>query len=254
MNNIICFLTYRPNDTYYNLCKEVLDQNFRVYICIDDNDYEIPNYDGKIPIIKIRREECEDAGFKNTVTCCKDIACSRDKALYYFCKIEKKYDYIWFLEEDVFIPSKTTIPYLDNKYKGDLITSSHEIIETNTYPWYFTRRTFDEYKEIFEPPYAKSMICAIRVSRKMMDAIEEYAAFYKTLHFCETIFNTLALKNNLTVVCPPELSTIVYRKDWKLNQINRHYLYHPIKDMNIQSEYRAYILNIQKSETLKNPP
>ena len=252
---IICFLTYRPNNMYYNLCKEVLDKNnYKAYIFIDDDDYEIPNYDGKIPIIRIKKEECENAGFKNTVSFCNGGACSRDKALYYFCKFEKSYDHIWFLEEDVFIPSKTTIPYLDDKYDGDLLTSTNDIIDTIKYEWHFTKSTFFDYKDSFPPPYVRSMICAIRVSRKMMDAIEEYADYYNTLQFCETIFNTIALKHDLKVVCPTELSTIVYRKDWKINRINRHHLYHPIKDITIQSEYRAYIRNIQNAESLKNPP
>ena len=40
-----------------------------------------------------------------------------DKSLYYFSKYNNFDDY-WFLEEDVFIPSVKTIPYLDKKYEN----------------------------------------------------------------------------------------------------------------------------------------
>ena len=33
--NIICFLTLRPCITFYNLCKELINENTLVYICID---------------------------------------------------------------------------------------------------------------------------------------------------------------------------------------------------------------------------
>ena len=252
---IICFLTFRPSYEYYELCKEILEDNkYQGYICIDDNSYQIPNYDGRIPIIQIDNEECEMAGFLNTVTCCRNRACSRDKALYYFCKLEKKYRYIWFIEEDVFIPSKTTIPDLDDKYKtGDLVTSSHSIMENINFDWFFTKHTFEEFQYSIEPPYAKSLICAIRVSKKMMDLIEEYADFYNILPFCETLFNTLALKNDLEVVTPEELSTIVFRKDWEQKHINLHYLYHPIKEMEIQLKYRTLVRNIQLNKNRLNP-
>lgn len=253
---MVCFLTFRPTQKFYELCKEVLEESdYQGYICIDDNSYQIPNYDGKIPIIQIDNEECEFNGFKNTVTYCKNRACSRDKALYYFCKLEKEYQYIWFIEEDVFIPSKTTLPYLDDKYRsGDLITSPHDIIDSPENRWFYSKRAFEEFEDYCAPPYAKSLVCAIRVSRKMMDCVEHYADFYNTLPFCEILFNTLAMKNNLEIVIPQELSTIVFQKEWIFKYINRRYLYHPIKDMSVQSEFRSFVRNIQRNEQIKNPP
>lgn len=256
---IICFLTVRPSKLCYELCKEILEDHddsiYRGYICIDDNAYQIPNYDEKIPIIQIDNDECEYNGFKNTVTYCKNRACSRDKALYYFCKLEKEYQYIWFIEEDVFIPSKTTIPYLDDKYKtGDLITSSHDILQTTKTKWSFAKRAFEEFADYCAPPYANGMVCAIRVSRMLMMFIEEYADFFNTLHFCEVLFNTLAMKNNLEIVISEELSSIEFQKVWKIDNIKQRYLYHPIKDICIQSEYRKFIRNIQNNEKIKNPP
>ena len=49
-NNIICFLTVRPGELFYNFVKQLPNQK-NIYICIDDNDHNIPNYDDKIKII-----------------------------------------------------------------------------------------------------------------------------------------------------------------------------------------------------------
>ena len=99
--NIICFLTVKPTEQFYTFCKTLNKDNYDVYICIDDNNHIIKNYDNKIPIIKYKNEVCEKAGFRNSVLWL-NRACSRDKALYYFCKNKISYDNIWLLEEDVF--------------------------------------------------------------------------------------------------------------------------------------------------------
>ena len=37
--------------------------------------------------------------------------------------------------------------------------------------------------------------------------------------------------NNLTINNPVEFEPIVYRKNWDINEINKNYLYHPIKNI-----------------------
>ena len=82
------------------------------------------------------------------------------------------------------------------------------------------------------------MICAIRCSKKLLDKIFKYAIKYKTLFLDEAMFNTIALKNKLKVETIDELSTIEWRKDWKKNDINKNNLYHPIKNIKKQYEFR----------------
>jgi hypothetical protein len=164
---------------------------------------------------------------------------SRDKSLYYFCKLSKiEYENIWFLEEDVFIPTINTISDIDEKYKEyiDLLSPSNLVFNENLkdlkkWHWELVKKQIT-----LDPPYATSMSCAIRVSKKLLECINEYAEKYKNLFFCEVLFNTISLQNNLKVITPIELSTIVYRKVWKDNEFNKNYLYHPIK--NIKEQYR----------------
>ena len=241
--NVICFLTVRPDILFYNFCLKLKNEKMDVYICIDDDDYDIPNYNNEIPIIKIARSICESAGFKSTVhfndeeNNFNNKAVSRDKALYYFCKNNIDYEHIWFIEEDVFIPTEQTIENLNNIYPhGDLLCSENMIIHEKRYDWHWPH--VNSQIQI-EPPYSKSMICAIRCSKNIMNAIHEYANKYNNLFMDEVLFTTLALHNNLSVICPHELSTIHWRNEWnKWDITSSNNLYHPIKDIYKHYEYR----------------
>lgn len=232
----ICFLTVRPTKIFYDFCKKLANYNYDIYICIDDNNYEIPDYDYKIPIINLNNKLCEEAGFKSSVLYFKNKACSRDKSLYYFCKINKKYDNIWFIEEDVFIPNVNTIKNIDNKYKdADLLCKSRQLQKDNI-NWPHWKLVISQSRK--ELPFERSMICAIRVSRQMLHIIEKYADLHKTLFMDEALFNTLANYEKLYAISIPELSTIHFQNEWKLNDININNLYHPIKDINKHNEFR----------------
>lgn len=255
--NIICFLTLRPNKLFYDFCKTLMRDNYEIYICIDDNSYNIPDYDNIIKIIKVDNQECENAGFKNSVLYFKNRACSRDKALYYFCKNDMEYKYIWFIEEDVFLPTKDIINNLDNKYpEGDLLCREHRSISLNNYKgtrrYIYQDNIFKFAKNdpnfpfanllnninIGQKEYTVGMICVVRLSKKLMNIINNFATQYKTLFIDEALFSTLSYKNNLSVVLPGEFNTLLFKKDWRKHDININNLYHPIKDINLHYEYR----------------
>ena len=90
-------------------------------------------------------------------------------------------------------------------------------------------------------PYCSSMICAIRCSKKILNCINNHATTYKSLFHCEMLFNTLAFQNNLSILCPEELSCIVFRNVWKKTDIKKNYLYHPVKDIKTHYEFRDYL-------------
>ena len=239
MSNIIkCFLTVTPNEMFYDFIKQLPDID-NIYICIDKNDYHIPNYDGKIKIIKINNKTCINEGFQNTHTIIKG-ATSREKALYYFYKNDINYDHIWFIEEDVFIPTIETIKNIDIKYPdNDLLVSGNNIERKKRTYWHWNLVNKQLNNKI-SLPYAKAMICAIRCSKKMLECIFNHTLKYKTLFQCEAMFNTIALYNNLNVKVIEELKTIVWKKEngWKKNEININNLYHPIKSIEKQYKLR----------------
>jgi hypothetical protein len=182
--------------------------------------------------------EAEREGFKNCVQCLPNKACSRDKALYYFARTDQSYEQIWFIEEDVFVPTVTTISDIDAKYpEGDLLTSSHST-DAETRNWPHWKHIVQTNGIKLPPPYARSMICAIRVSRAMLCAVDAYATAHNNLFMDEVLFNTLAIHNNLSVVPIAELTTIHYRHAWKLSDIQPTHLYHPVKKVARQVAWR----------------
>ena len=344
--NIICLLSVNPCIKTYNFFKSIqLNTQYDVYIVIDNNNYDIPNYDGVVKIIKIDNNECEMNGFKSSVLYFDNKACSRDKALYYFSKKFIDYDHIWFVEEDVFIPNIYTIENIDKKYnsQSDLIVSSHTVYYETQSGWWHWDHVMNQIKPPassvaglqppassvaglqppassvaglqppassvaglqppassvaglqppassvvglqppassvvglqppassvvglqppassvvglqppassvagLQPPYAVSMICAIRCSKAMLNCISEYAKTYNNLFMDEVLFNTLAIQNNLRILCIPELSGIHWNKNWEFSDIvNTEYLYHPIKNIDTQYYYRELFSNSDK--------
>lgn len=235
----ICFLSTTVNIETFNFADSLKQDNYDIYICIDDNDIIIPNYDyNKINIIRINNDDAKLCGFTGSVVYCLDRPCSRDKALYYFCILDTSYDYTWFIEDDVFVPTKYTIKNIDEKYKSDdlLCEANHlkKSKDDNSHYWQHWPRLENK----IEFPWAHSMICAVRVSKLLLKYICNFATYHQSLLFDETLFNTLAVHNNLSVTTPIELSTITFSFtdiDINENDINILYMYHPIKSVSKQT-------------------
>ena len=238
--NAICILAVNANLTTFQFAELLKNHNYDIYICIDNNDCILPYYDKtKIQIVRIYNDESEKNYFFGSVVYTQNRACSRDKALYYFCKINNNYEYIWFLEEDVFIPNENTIQRIDETYKNyDLLTQNNEIKlshHDNRFYWQHWWRNENK----IEYPWAHSMICAVRVSKKLLKCILDFVTLNKYLLFDELLFNTIALQNNLIIGTPIELSNVVFSfNDIIPNIVNPTFLYHPIKDLNAQKKIR----------------
>jgi hypothetical protein len=251
--NIICFLTTRPTRDFHDFCVELQKiYEGEVYICIDDNSYNIPYcnpyYDNVVAIIKIDNKECQEAGFKHLVDHIKIInneVCARDKALYYFCKkYNKNIKRLWLIEEDVFIPLTSTISIIDQKYPNGDLLCKEKIFFDGIDEWYWSYYLVQQTKKLqINPPYCRGMVCAVRISKKFLKCIEDFADKHKQFYHDEVFFNTLALKNNLDVVLAKELDTIEWRKEWNYEDIQTSHLYHPIKDMNAQTEFHRKLKN-----------
>ena len=92
-------------------------------------------------------------------------------------------------------------------------------------------------------PWAMSMCCAVRVSRKLLTIVGEHVALHKNSDkFHEFIFHTLSLHNHLIVSKIKNLEGIVHRKNWTKEEMNNETLYHPVKSMSQQVDFRSYLL------------
>jgi hypothetical protein len=244
----ICFLTVDVKKQIVRFAQTLCNEHYKIFICMDNIHCNIPEH-SNITMIQIENSISEQYGFKGSVDYCRHRACSRDKALYYFSVVDTSFDHVWFLEEDVCVPTNKTILTIDKKYEGDLLCHekctkiSHD---DNTYHWCH----WD--KLIGTPfPWGHSMISAVRVSKRLLSHILDYATEHKKLLFDEGLFNTLALHHNLEITNPIELSTIHYLQH-DVPVENSTYLYHPVRCLTKQENVRKSFNSIVISRWKKN--
>lgn len=252
LRNIVCFLTVRPTKVFLEFCDE-LHLHYTVYVCVDDNSYTVPQTK-HCRILQINNTICEKAGFKNILghynRKYRNKATARDKALYYFYYNLPNIKYIWFIEEDVFIPKVNTLTDIDKKYPdGDLLSRQNtmyknidDLSKLYHYDYLVKNNLFN-----LKFPIYKSMICAIRCSPLLLKCIGEYAEKCGQFYFDELFFNTTAMQNNFSIINPKELKHILYRRNgkkdspWEKDKIKDTYLYHPFKNINKQQQYRMLL-------------
>jgi hypothetical protein len=255
--NAIALLTFEPTKRQIRFYKRFEDQGYDVFVVIDNNNYA-PRHSG-VKQIKIDESVCASAGFINLnmmITRRKQRSCSAwDKALYYFTKINNSYQNVWFIEDDVFVPAVQTIVKIDRKYgEADIISSANTINKTgevqDSYAWYkFIPRAR------LPPPWAVSMVCAVRLSRSLLRSLDSFLSSNKDFRsnekemvgsyfFIEYLFHTLALHNNLKVIVADELSGVVFDKSWQYQNIKKDFLYHPLKSPFLHEVYRNKFIRI----------
>jgi len=221
----IVFLTYIPSEeliAFSNDLQKSCDSN--VYICIDDDTYDHTQI--CVRTLKYSSEVCAHNGFKNLLLyyTAKLRPCAWEKAMYHFCVIDKSYDFVWFIEDDVLITSLQTISDIDKKYpEADLLCSSNAHLDnTSKWPHLWTARSLPK-------PWFFSMMCACRLSKNLMFKIREFVDINKTLHFHEVFLNILAYQHKLKVENPDELKGILCKPIWNINNITLGHMYHPVK-------------------------
>jgi len=230
--NAICLITFRPSIIWCNYLNKFT--NYKIFVIVDDNNFNLTKFirTYNITFIQISNNKCHINGYINTNFIIKKIISGWDKALYYFGIENTTFDYIWFIEDDVFFYNENTIQQIDNKYTDDLLSNQYSI-NVNGYrnTWHWNSINIQ-----YSPPYYSGMMCIVRFSKKMMQCIHNYATTHKTLFFLEALFPTIAIKNKLLYSTPPEFTTVYYR--YEFNDINKNNLYHPIKNLNMHVQLR----------------
>lgn len=250
MKTAISFITLTPNKYLIDFCYDILDKiDTDIYIFIDNNNFVLPDSKNlKLKFIKINNNDCIINGFQWVTFLMYNPnslqVCSWDKALFYFSNINTDYDFIWGFEDDVFIPSINTLINLYNKYvneNNDLIVAKNEGNFDGNFTWLWRQA----YNANLPLPWYCSMVPALGLSKRLIQIINNYAKKNGTLVLTEILFNTLAMHNNLNVIIAPELSTIVYKNNWTIEDIknNKNNLFHPIKNFENHQLFRNILNN-----------
>ena len=235
----ICFISREYNKILFDFAETCADL-YDVYIIVDDNS-PINISSNKIKIIQIDEKECIKYNYiKSTYRFEQDVS-GWDKAFYYFCN-KVNYDYVWFIEDDVFIANVNVLNNIDIKYpNSDMLCQNNKKINKD-----FPKKNFNLPKLIKKKLNFKlyqTMCCAIRISKLVLKLISSTVNIHHQLFFHELFILSLVIHNKLSYNVIPELKNIVYRKNWDIYtlKVNPNKLYHPIKDMNLQKEIREYI-------------
>jgi hypothetical protein len=213
-------------------------ENYDIFFIIDDNqtDYNImyKSLFPQINFIQIDEKVCQDAGFNNSSTALGfKTVIAWDKALYFFSQINKDYEHMWFIEDDVFFYNENTILTIDTNYpESDILSQSYEggiNIDGKRDDWHWSL-IIPHIRDI-KPPYYSTIICAVRMSKSLMMCINEYVTKNKSIFYIESFFSTIAKSNNLIYDNPLELRTIISSRRWDFDELNRVNLFHPIKNV-----------------------
>ena len=258
----IALLCRIPHEEHINFLKGLTTHYDIYFICDKDiSDLNLPNIQ-YMYYIYYKDKFVADKGYKNSCmyinknTESYGLVSSWDKAFFYFCNINTKYKNIWFVEDDVYIPLKSTLVNIDKKYSSiyDLLVESDRKSENGNFKEWGVSNLWEKMKNadyVLELPWYRSMQCINRVSYKLLNLIKELVENNNTLVFHEYMFNTLAHKNNLKVKVIPELKNVKWRyrnNNWNYDEIEFDKLYHPMKDMKLQQVYHEIM---KKKDMLK---
>jgi hypothetical protein len=226
----ICFITREYNKIFFDFANTFAD-NYDVYIVVDYNQPIVST--DRVKIIQIEDNECITNNYIWSTYRFNKMVTGWDKAFYYFCE-KVDYEYVWFIEDDVFIADSSILVNIDTKYPNIDLLPGHK--------WLKHANGFipKEYKLNME--IHQTLLCASRVSKKLLNLVKEISKKYKRLFFHEILFISLVIHNKLTYKLIPELKNILYREDWTFEKIkkNMNILYHPVKDLNFHQELRDY--------------
>jgi len=233
----VVFLTRVPDPVMLDFIPQLKGRGYDIFVSVDDMSY-VPVQSSSIQYIQYSEKECSDAGYNNALLPWHISRPSAwEKALYHFCVKDVSYEHVWFIEDDVLISSSDVLQRVDAKFPAsDLLCEGHLIVNTYKRDWHWqlahNRIGF---------PWARSMMCACRLSAKLLGVVGEYVKTHGTLLYHEFMFNTLALHNKMVVDIPDELSGITYQYKWKLEEFELGQMYHPVKDRHLHTKIRELV-------------
>lgn len=251
MKKAVVFLTNNPSQGTLDFALELtMTTDFYVFIVIDNNEKYYGKSFKEVNIIQVPDSLCLEKGYKNSnisdnATHIKKNPIALDKFLYSFCEVHTMFDFVWVFEDDVFIPSVDVLVDIDERYcEFDLITPNNFAKKDLLLDWHW-RHVIDKHCS----PYFYSMICAMGLSRTMLNMIKRYVGWNKELFYCEVMFNTLAFHNQLKVKDAYELKSIVWMGKWDIDEflLLPHNVFHPRKDIDNHENLRKQIEEAKKA-------
>jgi hypothetical protein len=247
MKRAICLITINPNKIWLDFLNNF--EKYDIYILVDNLLFNYDFYKDsytKIKFIKITDLECKHFGFihssymPNSSLKFNEII-AWDRALCYFTNFNNKYEQIWFFEDDVFFYSENTISNIDSQFIHEDLLCKDKNPEPKEGEWCWF---WPAIKIYFDGPYFHSPICAIRLSKNYLEKLNDYVKINKKLAFIEALIPSIASNCKLNVSLVNEFKKIHWRKDWELSEMNSNDIFHPVKNMEQQKDFRQFVAGI----------
>jgi hypothetical protein len=233
----VSLLVREPNVIWLNFLN-TFTEDYDVYVIIDDYNFSTIQLESQYPninFIKIKDDTCKKSGFFNVNYVFPKTPTAWDKGLYYFCVVNKNYDYVWFIEDDVYIPNKKILKSIDKKHPDTHLLCGDIGVYRNYDGW----SHWNQAKNYFKQPWANGLQCVCRISKKLLNKINDFANENKTLTFLEVLFPTLAHQNNLSSTAPDEFKNVLWSQNFnKLEDLDSKNIFHPIKNIEDQHKLR----------------
>lgn len=228
MRTAVCLVCFKPKDPWLFFLATFTQ--YDIFIIIDDNSHEYVTTNEKITYAQVSHDDCMNNGFSGINFLFRDPT-GWEKSLYYFTHVKKDYDRVWFLEEDVFFNSEKVLLDIDRAYGGDLLTAPYKKsldgkTDEDGDEWLWHKITV-----AFNPPYYHGMVCASRMSKALLEAIDAYAKENKSLFFLEALFPSICHTKGLVHDTPPQMHTVLWKMDYDIAAFTKDKMYHPVKDL-----------------------
>ena len=243
-SSAVCFLTRQPSLQVAQFASQLAQHipHIEVFILADDDNASLPiPATSNVRLLQIDAALSIQNGFREAnVFGTNKSSSAWDKAIYYFSEVSTQYPFVWFVEEDVFIPSVQAFLSLHELY-----SPAHDLVTTELYynkngnlnSWYH----WPWAPGMFVLPWGRGMVCAVGCSRRLLSHVSEYARWRGELTFIEFLFHTIVIQDReMKMVTPTELNTILYRETFKFEQIKArpNNWWHPVKNLNLHDEWR----------------
>jgi len=213
----------------------------------NDNEVIAANYTGMNAYVN---------EWKKNVTKKPVAVAAWEKVVYAFARDPRLalYDFVWILEQDVFVPSVDALLRQEHKAavaRADFVAPPVQRHEANV----FWQNWGDLERAHYPAPWYKSMVCMVGMSRRYFGLVDDVAQRWHKLFFLESMFNIIAeTAEDLIVLRPVELMTIVYHsipEAYQLSDILAYpnFFFHPMKALDKHNEYRARV-----HEAVHGPP
>lgn len=252
MRKAIVLLTFRPQASQVDFYRHFEGLGYEFFVMVDDNELDTSNWNARL--LQIDDAVCAERGFKHFNPVIRKPSSAWDKALYYFSSVDCTYEHVWFIEHDVFLTSHDVLSGIDQTYPdADILSEGNEVNlhgNRDTQLWWW----WPFVPDALPAPWAHSMVCAVRLSRTMLTAVDNLVKangdalsdgwdgnWVTKCPFIEFVFHTLALHKGMKVVTPPEMRGVVWRKDWSPQELATEGFYHPVKDVESHPNLRQTV-------------